>query len=78
MFGASGLKLVKFFAGGNSFGGTEIAILLVGMAVAFAVSVVAIRFLMNYVKKHTFKAFGWYRIFLGALVLSLAFWQRVL
>lgn len=66
MFGASLLKLVKF---GLAFSGQELAILLVGMAVSFVVSVAVIRFLMGYIRKHDFKAFGWYRIFLGALVL---------
>ncbi len=66
MFGASLLKLVKF---GFAFSGQELAILLVGMAVSFLVSVVVIRFLMGYIKKHDFKVFAWYRIFLGALVL---------
>lgn len=67
MFGASLLKLVKF---GFGFTGTELAILLVGMATAFAVSVLAIRFLMSYIKKNDFKAFGWYRIVLGILVIG--------
>lgn len=66
MFGASLLKLVKF---GFVFSGQELAILLVGMVVSFLVSVVVIRFLMGYIKKHDFKVFAWYRIFLGALVL---------
>lgn len=66
MFGASLLKLLKF---GLAFTGQELAILLVGMAVSFLVSVVVIRFLMGYIRKHDFKVFGWYRIFLGALVL---------
>ena len=66
MLGASLLKLLKF---GFSFTGEEIVILVVGMAVAFAVSVAVIRFLMGYIKKHDFKVFGWYRIVLGALVL---------
>ena len=66
MFGASLLKLVKF---GFAFSGQELAILLVGMVVSFLVSVVVIRFLMGYIKKHDFKVFAWYRIFLGALVL---------
>lgn len=66
MLGASLLKLLKF---GFSFTGEEIVILVVGMAVAFAVSVAVIRFLMGYIKKHDFKIFGWYRIVLGALVL---------
>jgi undecaprenyl-diphosphatase len=66
MFGASLLKIVKF---GLNFSGIEAAILLVGMLVAFLVSLFVIRFLMAYIKKHDFKVFGWYRIVLGALVL---------
>ena len=66
MLGASLLKLLKF---GFSFSGTELTILAVGMIVAFVVSVVVIRFLMGYIKKHDFKVFGWYRIVLGAAVL---------
>lgn len=67
MFGASLLKLVKF---GLTFTGAEIAILATGVVVAFVVSIVAIKFLMGYIKKHDFKAFGWYRIVLGVLVLG--------
>ena len=67
MLGASLLKLLKF---GFSFTGEEFVILAVGMAVAFVVSVVVIRFLMGYIKKHDFKIFGWYRIVLGAAVLA--------
>jgi undecaprenyl-diphosphatase len=67
MFGASLLKIIKF---GFHFTGLEVAILLTGMAVAFVVSVLSIQFLMNYVKKHDFKVFGWYRIVLGVLVLG--------
>lgn len=66
MFGASLLKLVKF---GFAFTGLELAVLLVGMVVAFVVSMVVIRFLMSYIRKHDFKIFGWYRIILGAIVL---------
>lgn len=66
MLGASLLKIVKF---GFNFTGGEAVILLVGMAVAFIVSVIVIRFLMGYIKKHDFKVFGWYRIVLGAAVL---------
>lgn len=66
MFGASFLKLVKF---GLTFTASEVIILVVGVLVAFAVSIFAIKFLMGYIKKHDFKAFGWYRIILGALVL---------
>lgn len=66
MFGASLLKIVKYDGG---FTGTQIGILLIGMLVAFLVSVVVIKFLMDYIKKHDFKLFGWYRIILGILVL---------
>ena len=71
MAGASGLKLVKFLAKGGTFAAPEIAALLVGCVVAFVVSLLAIRFLMDYVKKHTFTAFGWYRIALGIVVLAI-------
>lgn len=67
MFGASALKLVKF---GLNFTGLELAVLLTGMIVAFIVSVIAIRFLIRYIKNNDFKAFGWYRIILGILVLG--------
>lgn len=67
MFGASLLKLIKF---GLAFTGMELAILIVGMIVAFVVSVLVIKFLMNYIKKHDFKPFGWYRIVLGIIVLA--------
>lgn len=66
MFGASFIKLLKF---GFAFTGTELAVLIFGMVVAFAVSIFAIKFLMGYIKKHDFKVFGWYRIILGVLVL---------
>ncbi|PWM43198.1 MAG: undecaprenyl-diphosphatase [Clostridiales bacterium] len=66
MLGASALKLVKF---GFGFTSAELIVLLVGMAVAFVVSLLAIRFLMNYVQKHDFRIFGWYRIILGILVI---------
>lgn len=66
MFGASLLKLIKF---GFHFSGLEIGILVVGMVSAFIISVIVIRFLMGYIKKHDFKVFGWYRIVLGIIVL---------
>ena len=66
MFGASLLKLVKF---GFAFTSFELLILGVAMVTAFAVSVLVIRFLMGFIKKHDFKIFGWYRIVLGILVL---------
>ncbi len=67
MFGASLLKLVKF---GVDFTGSELAVLLTGCIVSFAVSIFVIKFLMDYIKKHDFKVFGWYRIVLGILVLA--------
>ena len=66
MAGASLLKILKF---GLAFSGAEMMILLVGMAVSFVVSVLVIKFLMNYIRKHDFKIFGWYRIVLGILVI---------
>ncbi len=68
MFGASLLKIVKF---GFNFTAMEAALLIIGMAAAFVVSLFVIRFLMGYIKKHDFKVFGWYRIILGAIVLLL-------
>ncbi len=68
MFGASLLKLLKF---GLVFASGELVILIVGMLVSFVVSVFVIRFLMDYIKKHDFQIFGWYRIVLGAIVLLL-------
>ena len=67
MFGASLLKLVKF---GFTFTPAEVLTLVTGVVVAFFVSIIAIKFLMGYIKKHDFKAFGWYRIVLGVLVLG--------
>ena len=66
MFGASLLKLLKF---GFSFSTAEIVYLVTGCVVAFGVSILAIKFLIGYIKRHDFKAFGWYRIVLGILVL---------
>ena len=70
MAGASLVKLLKFFLEGGGFHGSELGVLLTGCAVAFAVSLACIRFLMDYVKKHEFKLFGWYRIALGVVVLA--------
>lgn len=72
MLGASLLKLVKF---GFAFSTEELVWLVTGMVVAFAVSLLIIRFLMNYIRKHDFKVFGWYRIALGLIVLII-FWIR--
>ena len=68
MMGASLLKILKF---GFAFTASEAMILLVGTLVAFLVSVVVIRFLMDYIKKHDFQVFGWYRIVLGLIVIVL-------
>ena len=70
MLGASGIKLLKFLLSGVGFAGSEIAILLVGCAVSFLVSLLVIRGLMNYVRNHSFSVFGIYRIVLGVLVLA--------
>lgn len=67
MFGASLLKIIKYDGG---FDSTQLAILGIGMIVAFVVSIFVIKFLMDYIKKHDFKVFGWYRIVLGILVLG--------
>lgn len=66
MFGASLLKIVKF---GLNFTSWEVVILVTGMLVSFIVSILAIKFLMGYIKKHNFKVFGWYRIALGIVVI---------
>lgn len=70
MFGASLLKIVKF---GWDYTGTELVILAIGMITAFVVSILSIKFLLQYIKKNDFKAFGWYRIALGILVLAYFF-----
>ena len=70
MVGASGLRLVKYFLKGNTFAIGEVTILLAGCVTAFVVSLVAIRFLMGFVKRHDFKPFGWYRIALGIAVIA--------
>lgn len=69
MFGASGLKVVKFLADGGGFTVTEASMLLGGCFVAFVISILAIKFLIGYIKKNDFKVFGYYRIVLGVLVL---------
>ena len=70
MFGASLLKMVKF---GFHYTGAEIIILIVGMVTAFIVSILSIKFLLSYIKTNDFKAFGWYRIALGLVVLAYLF-----
>lgn len=66
MFGLSAIKLLKF---GFAFTSLELAIMLLGMAVAFLVSLIVVKFLMDYIKKRDFKIFGWYRIALGAVII---------
>ncbi|PMC79515.1 undecaprenyl-diphosphatase [Aerococcus viridans] len=68
MFGASALKLIKAFLNGFVFTGTEIWLLLVGMVVAFIISVLTIKLFLKYIKRNDFKVFGWYRIALGIIV----------
>ena len=62
MFGGSAIKILKY---DGRFNSSEVALLAIGMIVAFVLSIIAIKFLMSYIKKHDFKAFGWYRIVLG-------------
>ena len=66
MFGASFLKLIK---SGFGFTSNEVVLLIVGMLVAYIVSIVVIKFLLKYIKKHDFKPFGWYRIALGVILI---------
>ncbi len=66
MVGLSAYKMLKF---GFTLTSTELMVLIIGMVTAFAVSMAVIRFLMSYIRKHDFKAFGWYRIVLGAVVI---------
>ena len=70
MLGASGLKVMKFILGGYTATPTELLLLLVGTVAAFLISLIAIEFLMSFVKRHSFLAFGIYRIVLGAFVLG--------
>ncbi len=70
MVGGSGIKVLQYFADGNTFSTEQIIILLIGMLTAFLVSVLAIKFLLSYIKKRDFKAFGYYRIILGIVVLA--------
>lgn len=70
MFGASLLKVVKYLIGGNLFTTDQMILMLIGMGVAFVVSVYSIKFLMSYVRQNDFKFFGYYRIVLGVIVIS--------
>lgn len=67
MFGGSAIKILKYSGGFNS---AEVALLAIGMIIAFVLSIIAIKFLMSYIKKHDFKVFGWYRIILGIAVIG--------
>lgn len=69
MFGASFIKILKFIGTGNSFDFPGTVVLLVGTVISFIVSILAIKFLMNYIKKNDFTAFGWYRIVLGVILI---------
>lgn len=70
MVGSSAYKLLGFFLDNGTMSGAELGYLLIGSAMAFAVSLFAVKFLMNFVKKHSFKPFGWYRIALGIVVIA--------
>lgn len=72
MLGASALKVLKFLLDGSTLNLTEVIVLLTGTLTAFIVSLVAIKFLMSFVKKHSFEGFGWYRIVLGAILIIYA------
>ena len=70
MLGASALKMLKFLLEGVSVTATDIGVLVVGCVVSFIVSLLVIKALMDYVRRHSFSAFGWYRIVLGVLVIG--------
>ena len=78
MLGASGLKILKFILGGFTATGGEMALLLVGITVSFLVSILAIKLLMDFVKRHTFSIFGVYRIVLGVIVLGYFFGTTII
>ena len=70
MIGGSAIKLLKFFMDGGSFNSFELVVIFVGSLIAFIVSIIAIKFLVRFIAKHDFKAFGWYRIILGIIVFA--------
>lgn len=70
MLGASLLKILKFVLNGSTMTSTEIMVLIVGLITAFVVSLIVIKFLMSFVRRHSFEPFGWYRIALGVIVLG--------
>lgn len=71
MLGASVVKLYKFFKEGHTFSGNEINLLIIGNVVGFVVAIIAIKSFINYLSKHGFKVFGWYRILIGVLIIVL-------
>ena len=77
MLGASGLKLIKYISAGYSFGFTEIALLLIGGASAYLVSLLVIRYLIDFLKKHSFRAFAIYRILMGVFILVYGYFERI-
>ncbi len=77
MLGWGLVKVVKFVMAGLAMTQVEIVVLVVGIVTAFAMSIVAIRFLMGYIKKNDFTAFGWYRIVVGVLVLGYFFFESM-
>lgn len=78
MLGASGLKILKFFIGGNTLNSLEAVLLAVGIIVSFVVSLLVIKFLMNFVKRHDFKPFGIYRIALGIVLIAYFLFRYVI
>lgn len=68
MFGASLLKITKYFLHGNTFSYTQVVVLITGVVISFLIAYLAIKFLLNYIKRNDFKLFGWYRIVLGIVV----------
>lgn len=70
MFGASFLKIAKYVMHGNAFTTLQLLVLLTGVVVSFIVAYLSIKFLLNYIKRNDFKAFGWYRIILGIVVIG--------
>ncbi len=70
MFGASLLKVLKYFVSGNTFTGSQLMVLLTGVIISFVVAYLSIKFLLNYIRNNDFKPFGWYRIGLGIIVIS--------
>jgi undecaprenyl-diphosphatase len=71
MFGASAVKLLKFFKEGNTFTGEEVNLLIIGNLIGFVVAIVAIKSFIGFLTKYGFKAFGWYRIIVGVIILAL-------